>query len=217
MYQQTAGVWARGILQDEHALDLDSMTWCTGQLATLDGGERQPLNLPEHVSVEPLGIGRSLVGALDAGDIDAIISPWVPPEFRERRGTIRRLFDDFPKRDREYFAKTGVFPPMHLVVIRSGVYQQNRWLAKSLVDAFDEAKRIALADIADISYLRMMVPFVAGLLEEQLAIFGADPWPYGVEENRRSLEVFVRYMGEQGLLESPISVEDLFAEEVITA
>lgn len=217
MYQQTAGVWARGILQDEHGLDLDSVTWCTGQLATLDGEERQPLKLPDHVKVERLGAGRPLAAALTTGDIDAIISPWVPAEFRKADGNIRRLFPDFPQRDRDYYSRTRIFPPMHIVVIRTEVYEANPWLAKSLFDAFTEAKELAVAELADVSYLRMTAPFVAGLLEEQLEIFGGDPWPYGFEQNRHAVEVFLRYMQEQGLLEHAVTPEALFADEAIAS
>jgi 4,5-dihydroxyphthalate decarboxylase len=212
MYQQTAGVWARGMLQDEHGLDLDSVTWCAGAVASMGGEERQPLNLPDHVRLERLPQGLSLGAALENGDISAIISPLVPPEFRKPDSRIRRLFPDYGRRDRDYYAKTGLFPVMHAVVIRTEVYEANPWLARSLFDAFTEAKEIALEGLADVSFLRSALPFVASLLEEQLEIFGDNPWSYGFAENRECLEVFMRYMAEQGLLEHATRAEDLFAD-----
>jgi 4,5-dihydroxyphthalate decarboxylase len=41
-------------------------------------------------------------------------------------------------------------------------------------------------------------------------VFGGDPWPYGVEANRPTLQALVRYMAEQSLIKAPIPVEDLF-------
>ena len=41
---------------------------------------------------------------------------------------------------------------------------------------------------------------------------GEDFWPYGVENNRRTLETFVRYMHEQRLIPEPIALETLFPQ-----
>ena len=41
-------------------------------------------------------------------------------------------------------------------------------------------------------------------------VFGGDPWPYGVEENRASLEALVQYQVDQGLIAKPIPIEELF-------
>jgi 4,5-dihydroxyphthalate decarboxylase len=42
-------------------------------------------------------------------------------------------------------------------------------------------------------------------------LMGEDFWPYGVEKNRTTLETFVRYMHEQGLIREPMPIEALFA------
>jgi len=215
MYQQTAGVWARGMLQDDHGLELDSVTWCAGALATMSGEERQPLNLPDRVRLERLPDGTGLAQALADGTIDALITPMVPPEFREEDTPLRRLFPDYPQRDRDYYARTGLFPLMHLVVLRTELAEAHPWLAPSLQQAFTSARDLAVADLADVSYLRHTLPFVAGLLEEQLEVFGTDPWPYGFDANRPALEVFLRYMDEQGLLERPLAPEDLFVPSTV--
>ena len=47
-------------------------------------------------------------------------------------------------------------------------------------------------------------------LEEQLALMGNDPVPFSVEENRHTLEAFMTYAVEQGLVTKPMPIEDLF-------
>jgi 4,5-dihydroxyphthalate decarboxylase len=43
-------------------------------------------------------------------------------------------------------------------------------------------------------------------------LMGEDFWPYGLENNRRTLETFVRYMHEQGLIQEPMTIETLFPD-----
>jgi len=44
--------------------------------------------------------------------------------------------------EKAYFAKTGIFPIMHVVAIRRDVYEKNRWIAQALYKAFTEAQRL---------------------------------------------------------------------------
>ena len=186
------------------------------ELGNLRGDERRKISVPERVKLDVVAEGQLLEDALRANEIDAILSPTVPPTFREADGGIARLFPEFPSVDRDYYARTGLFPIMHTVVIKREVYHANPWVAKSLFDAFNEAKNIATRDQANVSYIQPSIPFVAGLLDEQLEIFGDDPWPYGFEENRKPLETFVRYMTEQCLLPEGFTAEQLFAPETLT-
>ena len=55
-----------------------------------------------------------------------------------------------------------------------------------------------------------MLPWLLDDLEEMAALFGGDPWPYGLAPNRATLETLVRYMHAQGFIERPIPVEELF-------
>ena len=55
-----------------------------------------------------------------------------------------------------------------------------------------------------------MLPWMTADLDEIDAVFGGDPWPYGVEPNRPTLEALVRYMLDQGLIAKAIPVDDLF-------
>jgi 4,5-dihydroxyphthalate decarboxylase len=101
-------------------------------------------------------------------------------------------------------------PIMHLVAMRRDVYERHPFIATSLFKAMNEAKELALAKMGNVGTLRYMLPGVIGELDEIDATFGGDPWPYGVEANRPTLEALVRYMAEQSLIEAPIPVEELF-------
>jgi 4,5-dihydroxyphthalate decarboxylase len=42
-------------------------------------------------------------------------------------------------------------------------------------------------------------------------VFGGDPWPYGVEPNRVTLEALVTYLYEQHMIARKVPIEELFA------
>src|SRR5947209_5238921 len=135
-YQLTATVWIRGILSDEHGVPVDSVVYFTGGEEAPGRPEKLRLELPPGIRVERIGPEQTLSSMLACGDIDALYSPRMPSSFRSGAGTVKRLFEDFATIEREYFARTGIFPIMHTVVVRRDVYERNRWVAQSLSKAF---------------------------------------------------------------------------------
>lgn len=208
-YQMTAAVWVRGFLSHDMGVDLSGVTWCTGGLHQPGRVEREPLELSADVRVEPVPAGATLSQALAEGSIDALTAPRAPAGLRS--GRVRRLFPDYRERELDYFRRTGIFPIMHLVVVRAAVLDRWPWVAQSLYKALRAAKELALDGLADAPALRYTMPFLLAALDEQERVFGADPWPYGVEPNRATLATFLTYLEEQGLLASPLDVDDLFA------
>ena len=142
----------------------------------------------------------------------------VPPSFLRGSKKVRRLFEDFESVERDYFSKTGIFPMMHTVGIRTEVYAANRWIAQALYKAFTELKSRAydyfLAEESSMFRL-LMTPWLAGLTERNRRLLGADLWPYGLEKNRKALETFLRYHHEQGLSQTLLKPEQLFAPETL--
>ncbi len=114
----------------------------------------------------------------------------------------------------DYYRRTKLFPLMHLVVIRRDVYDANPEVAKSLYDAFCKAKDISLGHMKYTGALRYMLPFLPADLDEIEDIFDGDPWPYGIEANRPTLEAEVQYMVEQDYIAEAMPIEDLFAPGV---
>jgi 4,5-dihydroxyphthalate decarboxylase len=212
-YQMTAAVWTRGLLQHDFGVDLADVTWRTGGLEQPGRAERQALTLPGRIRIDP--VPGTLSQALLDGEIDALMAPRVPSAFRREGGGVRRVFPDYAERETEYYRRTGIFPIMHLVVVRADVLRAHPWVARSLFKAFTQAKSVALAGLADAPALRYTMPFLLDALERQQKIFGADPWPYGLTANRAALEVFADYLVEQGLTASRIEVTDLFAPSTL--
>ena len=104
--------------------------------------------------------------------------------------------------------KTGIFPIMHVIAMRREIYERDRWLAMNLFKAFDQARIRSLARAADITASFFPLPWVADELRRARELFGGDPWPYGVEANRTTLDAFLHYAFEQGVCRRLLSSRD---------
>jgi 4,5-dihydroxyphthalate decarboxylase len=213
LYTMTAALWIRGHLQHEYGVDLSSVRWVQGAI-NKGGAHGNPTVLPmarPPQQIENNTSGKSLSDLLEAGEIDAIIGTQVP-DAMAHNADIVRLIPDFRAVEQDYFKRTGIFPIMHLVAIRRDVYERNPEVAASLYRALCASKDQALERMRYLGALRYMLPWLPDDLDELTRVFGADPWPYGVEANRPTLQALADYMVEQGIIGRPIAVNDIFVE-----
>ena len=91
------------------------------------------------------------------------------------------MFPDYRAAEKEYFKRTGIFPIMHAVGIRRDVHEKHRWLAASIYKAFLQAKRIADAELAETTALKIGLPWVTAEYEATTDVMGEDYWSYGIE------------------------------------
>ena len=214
-YQMTAPVWIRGILADAYGVPVDSVSYVTGGLEEPGRQEKLALHLPPGIHVRAIGPEQTLSAMLAAGEIDALHTARAPSSFLAGDGRVRRLFEDFPAVEREYFRRTRIFPIMHTVVIRRQIYRRHPWIAQSLVKAFTAAQRAAYDDLAQTAALKIMLPWLTAHVEETRREMGSDFWPYGLARNTEALATFLRYSHEQGLSPRRLTPEELFAPETL--
>lgn len=213
-YHMTATVFIRGFLQHDHGIRPQDMRWCTGG-QNRPGGHRSRLDIapPEGVRMEAIPDDRSLSDALASGEIDAMMAAYDPDCIVRGDPAVRRLIPDFQAVERDYYRRTGIFPIMHCLGIRRDVHERHPWVARSLFDAFSEAKRLCLEELRITNALGVTLPWLVAHLEETRAVLGDDPWPYGFAANRTTLEAAAAFCHEQGLLERPVAPEEIFAPE----
>jgi 4,5-dihydroxyphthalate decarboxylase len=216
-YQMTAAVWIRGILAEHHGVPVDSMTYFTGGAEQPGRAEKLKLALPPNIKVERIGPTQTLSQMLLDGEIDALYTARTPSSYKTGGGKVRRLFPNYGDVERHYFRQTGIFPIMHVIVIRREVYEANRWIAQSLYKAFLEAQRRSYEDLCENVVLKTMLPWLNSNVEEARAEMGDDFWPYGVERTQTTLATLLRYSREQGLTGALMQPQDLFAPETLEA
>lgn len=195
-YTVTTGVWARAVLEQEHGVELDAVTW------VLSGDEhvtafRPP---PNVVRVEP---GQDLEALLRSGDLAAVIGADLDgPD-------IITLLADPQEAGLTALRERGTYPINHLVVVKDELLAARPDLAAQVFDAFARAKllyvdRLRAGTIADPTAADRMYARV-------LATTGSDPLPYGIDANRTVLEQLVNSAVSQHILTRPPVVDDLFA------
>jgi len=214
-FAMTAGVWIRGFFNDDYRVRTQDMKWFLGGQEEPGRKERVKLELPPEISVQSIPDDRTLNSMLEAGEIDALISARSPSCLANGSGKVQRLFPNYKEVEIEYYQRTKIFPIMHILVVRKDVYERHPWVARSLYKAFYEAKDRAMQTMHISNSHACTLPWLSWEREQLREIFGPDWWPYGIEANRHVLESLIRYMGEQGLLAKPVSVEDIFAPNVI--
>ena len=212
-YTMTAAIYIRGLLAHEYGVDLSTIQWVEGAM-NVPGphGNSTAPPLLQSTRIEINQSGQSLSQLLDAGAIDATIGASLPACVGANP-SVQRLFPNFREVERDYFRRTHIFPIMHLVVLRRELYEQHPFIAASLGRAFEESRRLAMAKMRDTASLRYMLPWMIADLEEIDEVFGGDPWPYGIEANRPTLEALVAFLVEQHLIAKPLSLEDIFVRQ----
>ena len=214
-YQVTMATWARGILQHEYGVKPEQMKWFTGGEEHPGREDKIRHDLPKNIDIRSIGPDQTLSSMLERGDLDAVISPHMPSPFVRRSPKVRRLIPNFREVEKDYYRRTKIFPIMHTVALREEVYEKNPWVAQSLCKAFAESKRICEESMYEFSALKYMLAWSIAEMEEEREIFGKNPWPYGLEDNRRVLETLVQYAHEQGLIKKLPDIKSLFAPNTL--
>ena len=125
-YQQTAGLWVRGIMRDQHGVDTSKISWVTGGQVKAGSSERISVALPPQFDVKPIGPTQTLDGMLAAGEIDAIFSPRPPASLADKSVPVDSLFPNYRDAEMDYFRKTKFFPIMHTLCIRKDIAASGR-------------------------------------------------------------------------------------------
>jgi 4,5-dihydroxyphthalate decarboxylase len=198
----SAAVWAKGMLEDDHGVDLASIDWVAWQ----------PVRIPDWKAPDWLKLRNAPAGSdqfdlLASGEIDAGITTeiWAP----NRHPDIDFLFPDYKAREREYFNRTRCFPIMHTLLIRNAVLEQNPWVARSLYDAWQASKQRLYAQ-QEWERIHMTSLWYRALWEEERAIAGDDIYIWGFYKTRHEVDMMLRYSHRQGVTPRKYRPEDLF-------
>lgn len=170
-FTTTTGAWIRGILANDYGVNLDKVKWVTFEdphvAEYVDTTERAPKD-------------KTILQMLLDGELDAVLGEI------SNDPKLKPLFPDPAAEAAKWYARRGVVPVNHLVVV-------TEQLAKARPD---------------------VVAGVYDLLKRNKARAGPaatpDLVPFGIEANRKPLELIVDYAYQQALIPRRYAVEDLF-------
>ena len=212
-WAQTAGMYARGYLSETAGVDLSKIKWVQAGMNEAGREEKVEFKLPAGIQYSQRR-DTSITAMLLSGEIDAALCARVPDAFTQGAGKVVRLYPDYRVEEMRYHEATGIFPIMHVIALRRAVFERYPWVAMNLLKAFEQAKARSLERIADLTASRIPVPWAASVAAEWGKAFGADPFPYGLEANRKTLDAFCRFAHAQGITAKRLAPDDLFPKEV---
>jgi 4,5-dihydroxyphthalate decarboxylase len=215
-YSMTAAIWLRGLFEHEYGVAPGDIHWIQAGEEHPGRKDRVDFEMPAGVRLESRP-DTTLNAMISSGEIDAMMSPRMPTCFLEGAPQVHRLFPNFRQAEMDYFAKTGLFPIMHLIVIKRTIYEKDPWVAQTLYKGFCAAKDLCMKELYDTNILRVSLPWTSAEYEDTRDLMTTDYWPYGLAPNRSNLETLHGYMLEQGLIKQTLNLDELFARETLEA
>jgi len=210
-WSATALVFMRGMLAHDYGVKSEDMHWFMGGLNSFVEPPLIPLDLPSSIKLDFLSAKQTLEQMFEAGELDALLSIYMPKLFVDGSPAIARLFPNYKQVEQDYYRRTRIFPIMHTVVLREDVHHAHPWAARSIYNALVKAREIAVDSLYDSDALRLALPWLLDHVEETRRVFGSEFWTYGLEQNRPTYEAIGRYVYEQGLSPRVVKADELFA------
>jgi len=195
-YTVTTGLWARGVLQHQYGVDLNTITW------VLSGDEHVAEYRPPS-NVVPIEKGRKMADLVASGELPAAIGLEIESP------DVKPLIANAAEAGLEALRTRGHYPINHLMVVKDEVLKAHPNLAPDIFNAFAEAKRDYIRRLQS-GQIRTPTR-VDDLYRQVMEITGRDPLPYGIEPNRQALEEIIQYALEQRIIAQSVTVEELFA------
>ncbi len=214
VWDMAAAVWLRGIFAEHYGLPVQAPIYVNAGLNEARSGEDHPQVYPPGVTVEHV-TDRSLSEMLERGEIDALYTARAPDSFFTAPDKVGRLFADPMAAELDYYRRTGIYPPMHLVAVKREFVEANPALPRALFDAFAESQHLARLRLHDSATLAVGLPWLAQHIEETECLLGEDFWSAGFAKNRVMFATLIRYMRGEGLLKAALEPEQLFPPEIL--
>ena len=225
-YQQTAALWARGVLDHDFGVSQYKVDWYMERTEELSHGGATGFMPPPGISFNRIPPDKSLATMLvnhelDAAPIAGHLTRAVNVIDRSTRirggegdwSKVKPLFPDPIAEAKRFFTKYGFVPVNHTYIVRGDVYRAHPWVAVNLYAAFVKAKAYAREKLLE--RIPEALFFGPEYLTMTQQILGDDPFPYGVKANAAMLDTIIGYSNEQGLTPRKMKVDELFAEETL--
>jgi 4,5-dihydroxyphthalate decarboxylase len=214
-YQQTAALWARGVLQHEFGVAPKDMEFWMERTPDRSHGGATGFQPPPGVTVNQIPADKSIGSMMLNGELDAVLHYLSGRNLVDRSRAdlahhpdFKYLFADPVAEGIRFYKKTGLLPINHQAVVRRDVFEMEPWVALNLIKAFTRANEIAS---------ERRVEHVADHLATGL-LSGDAKTPvihHGVKANRKVIETIAQYSLEQALTPRLVKIDELYAPSAL--
>jgi 4,5-dihydroxyphthalate decarboxylase len=218
-YQQTAALWARGVLQHEFGVAPTEMEFFMERVPSHSHAAGVGFKAPPGVTINQIPIEKSIGGMMLSGELDAVLHYLSHRNLVDRSRAdldghpdIKTLFPDVVAEGARYYKKTGLYPINHGMVVKREIAEKHPWVALNLLKAFEEAN--ALANAQRMEHVDYHV--AAGQVPaETVKALRAPVLHHGIKANRNILETAAQYSLEQGLTPRLMKLDEVFAKSTM--
>jgi 4,5-dihydroxyphthalate decarboxylase len=214
-WAHSAAVYMRGWMHNDMGVKLADVHWYQAGTNAPGREEKVELSLPKGVKLTRVA-EKSLSEMQAAGEIDCAIIARPPRCFVEGHPDVARLFPNYHEMEEEYYERTKVWPIMHIIAMRKGILDEHPWVARNLYNAFLESKRRSIERLLDPAVSRYPLAWLPTYARTMRDMFGGDPFPYGIEENRPTWEQMALYTWQQGIAHRHFKPEEIFPRGLMT-
>ncbi|MEP7206536.1 MAG: ABC transporter substrate-binding protein [Casimicrobiaceae bacterium] len=214
-WAHSAAVYMRGWMHNDMGVKLTDVHWYQAGANAPGREEKVELNLPAGLKLTRVA-DKSLSQLLAANEIDCAIIARPPTCFLEGHPDVVRLFPNHLEMEEAYYRETKVYPIMHIIAMRRRIVDEHPWVARNLLNAFQESKRRSLERLLDPAVSRYPLPWLAAYARKMRDLFDGDPFPYGIEENRPTWEQMALYTFQQGIAHRQFKPEEIFPAGIMT-
>ena len=214
-YQQTAALWARGVLQHEFGVHAKDIEFWMERTPEMSHGGATGFTPPPGVVVKQIPADKSIGAMMLSGELDAVLHYLANRNLVDRSRAdlashpdFKYLFPDPIAEGIRYYRKTGLYPINHQAVVRRDIFEKEPWVVLNLIKAFNRANEIANAQRQEHVDYHLATGLLAGDAKTPVL-------HHGVKANRKVIETIAQYSLEQGLTQRLIKIEELYAPNAL--
>ena len=219
-YQQTAALWTRGVLEHEFGVTPRDVEFWMERVPSHSHRGAVGFATPPGVTINQVPAEKNLGSMMLSGELQAVIHYTLnSPNLIDRstadlwkEPSIKPLFPEPAAECARYYAKTGIFPINHGMVVKREIAERHPWVVLNLLEAFNQANDVANRErLAQAEYhaaAGLLGPHAEKALRKPIV-------QHGVRANRKVLETAAQYSHEQGLTPRLVKLEEVFAASTL--
>jgi 4,5-dihydroxyphthalate decarboxylase len=219
-YVQTSALWTRGVLENEFGVAPKDMIFFMERLPARSHAGAIGFTTPPGVTINQIPPEKNIASMMLSGELDACMS------YNRKQGDlidrsdvdldnhpdIQPLFADSAAEAIRYYRKAGIYPINHGMVVKRTIFEREPWVVINILRALNEANDIADGERGGHVAYHLETGLVPPEYRKALATRIVR---HGLKANRATLETAARYSNQQALTPRVVSMDELFAPNVL--
>ena len=207
-WQDSGNTWTRALLRRE-GVGIEDAHWFAGRLTASHPVTDRLGRFARPGRIEAAPGEQPLMDMLQAGTLDAVFTPFMPPGFFAPDSPFRPFLPDVQQAEAQYFKQVGYVPGIHLLGVKPALAQAHPWLPQALSQALDQSARLWMEK-------REKYADTTPWLIDEIARVARDLPPdwdaNGFAANQAMLAAFCEELHAQALTDRLLTPRDLFPE-----